>query len=41
MDSPRNFWYKGGISEGARLFPLEIFDTNISFNSNPGECISY
>ena len=41
MDSPRNFQYKEGISEGARPFPLKMFDENISFNSNPGECISY
>ena len=37
MDPPSGIFGK----KGARPFPLKIFDTNISFNSNPGECISY
>ena len=29
----------GGLSEGARPFPLKILDTKISVNSTSGECI--
>ena len=31
----------GGLSEGARPFPLRILDTKISVNSTSGECIRY
>ena len=31
----------GGMSEGARPFPLKIFDSKISFSSMSGECIYY
>ena len=33
------FLVSGGLSEGARPFPLKIFDTKISVNSTSGECI--
>ena len=33
------FLVSGGMSKGARTFPLKIFDTKISFNSTSGECI--
>ena len=35
------FLVSGGISDGARPFPLKIFDTKISVNSTSGECIIY
>ena len=35
------FLVSGGISDGARPFPLKIFDTKISINSTSGECIKY
>ena len=35
------FLVSGGMSEGARPFPLKIFDTKISVNSTSGECISF
>ena len=34
------FWVSGGMSEGARPFPLKIFYTKISLNSTSGECIN-
>ena len=33
------FLVLGGLSEGARPFPLKILDTKISVNSTSGECI--
>ena len=33
------FLVSGGLSEGARPFPLKILDTKISVNSTSGECI--
>ena len=35
------FLVSGGLSEGARPFPLKILDTKISVNSTSGECIIY
>ena len=35
------FLVSGGLSEGARPFPLKIFDTKISVNSTSGECINF
>ena len=35
------FLVSGGLSEGARPFPLKIFDTKIPVNSTSGECISW
>ena len=32
------FLVSGGLSEGARPFPLKILDTKISVNSTSGEC---
>ena len=34
------FLVSGGLSEGARPFPLKILDTKISVNSTSGECIT-
>ena len=34
------FLVSGGLSEGARPFPLKILDTKISVNSTSGECIN-
>ena len=38
MDPPSGIF---GMFEGARPFPLKIFDTKISVNSTSGECIIY
>ena len=35
------FLVSGGLSEGARPFPLKILDTKISVNSTSGECNNY
>ena len=34
------FLVSGAMSEGARPFPLKIFDKKISVNSTSGECIN-
>ena len=40
MDPLAVFLVSGGMSEGARPFPLKIFDTKILVNSTSWECIN-